>query len=109
MIDGANRLQVLRLVVLPNILPGVVATTTFAFLLSWGDVLWALCLISDEAKLTDYPRHHPPDRPVSCGMVADHGGDRDRKHRPCRALSLDAALSGSRRRRLGGQGLNRHR
>ena len=52
MIDGASRLQCMRLVILPNILPGVVATTTFAFLLSWGDVLWALCLISDEAKLT---------------------------------------------------------
>ena len=52
MIDGANRMQCLRLVILPNILPGVVATTTFAFLLAWGDVLWALCFISDEAKLT---------------------------------------------------------
>lgn len=52
MIDGASRLQCLRLVLFPNILPGVVATMTFAFLLSWGDVLWALCLISDEAKLT---------------------------------------------------------
>ena len=52
MVDGASRLQCLRLVILPNILPGVVATTTFAFLLAWGDVLWALCLISDEAKLT---------------------------------------------------------
>jgi multiple sugar transport system permease protein len=52
MIDGATRLQVLRLTVLPNIVPGLVATMTFAFLLAWGDVLWALCLISDEAKLT---------------------------------------------------------
>lgn len=52
MIDGASRLQALCLIVLPNVLPGLVATTTFAFLLAWGDVLWALCLISDEAKLT---------------------------------------------------------
>jgi multiple sugar transport system permease protein len=52
MVDGASRLQIIRLVVLPNILPGLVATVTFAFLLAWGDVLWALCLISDEAKLT---------------------------------------------------------
>jgi multiple sugar transport system permease protein len=51
-IDGATRLQALRLIVLPNVLPGLVATMTFAFLLAWGDVLWALCLISDEAKLT---------------------------------------------------------
>ena len=46
------RLQALRLVVLPSVLPGLVATMTFAFLLAWGDVLWALSLISDEAKLT---------------------------------------------------------
>jgi multiple sugar transport system permease protein len=52
MIDGASRLQALCLIVLPSVLPGLVATTTFAFLLAWGDVLWALCLISDEAKLT---------------------------------------------------------
>ena len=52
MMDGATRLQALRLVVLPTVLPGLVATMTFAFLLAWGDVLWALCLISDEAKLT---------------------------------------------------------
>jgi multiple sugar transport system permease protein len=49
-IDGASRLQVLRLIILPNILPGVVATVTFAFLLAWGDVLWALCLIQDQAR-----------------------------------------------------------
>jgi multiple sugar transport system permease protein len=52
MLDGASRVQTLRLVILPTVMPGVVATCTFAFLLAWGDVLWALCLISDEAKLT---------------------------------------------------------
>jgi multiple sugar transport system permease protein len=29
-----------------------VATTIFSFLLAWGDLLWALCLISDPAKQT---------------------------------------------------------
>ena len=52
LIDGATRMQALRLVVLRSVLPGLVATMTFAFLLAWGDVLWALCLISDEARLT---------------------------------------------------------
>jgi multiple sugar transport system permease protein len=42
--------QTLFLVILPNILPGLVATVTFAFLLAWGDVLWALCLIHDAAR-----------------------------------------------------------
>jgi len=52
MVDGASRLRICLTVVLPNILPGLVATIIFAFLLSWGDLLWALCLISDQTKQT---------------------------------------------------------
>lgn len=50
MVDGATRLQALVYTVLPNLLPGLVATMTFAFLLAWGDVLWALCLIQEQEK-----------------------------------------------------------
>jgi multiple sugar transport system permease protein len=52
MIDGASRLQCLYYCILPNIFPGLVATMIFAFLLAWGDLLWALCLITDPAKQT---------------------------------------------------------
>jgi multiple sugar transport system permease protein len=52
MVDGASRTTTFLLVVLPNILPGLVATIIFAFLLSWGDLLWALCLISEKSKQT---------------------------------------------------------
>ncbi|MDU0338703.1 carbohydrate ABC transporter permease [Bosea rubneri] len=52
MIDGATRWQCLIHCVLPNILPGLVATMIFSFLLAWGDLLWALCLITDSAKQT---------------------------------------------------------
>lgn len=52
MIDGASRLQCLWYCILPNILPGLVATMVFAFLLAWGDLLWALCLITDPDKQT---------------------------------------------------------
>jgi multiple sugar transport system permease protein len=52
MVDGASRTRTFLLVVLPNILPGLVATIIFAFLLSWGDLLWALCLISEKSKQT---------------------------------------------------------
>ncbi len=52
MLDGASRLQTLILCILPNILPGLVATMIFAFLLAWGDLLWALCLINDPVKQT---------------------------------------------------------
>ncbi len=51
-IDGASRLQCLWHCILPNILPGLVATMVFAFLLAWGDLLWALCLISEPSKQT---------------------------------------------------------
>lgn len=50
--DGASKLQCLRYCILPNILPGLVATMIFAFLLAWGDLLWALCLINDPARQT---------------------------------------------------------
>ena len=52
MVDGASRLQICLTIVLPAIMPGLVATIIFAFLLSWGDLLWALCLISDQSKQT---------------------------------------------------------
>lgn len=52
MVDGASRTRIFLMVVLPNIMPGLVATIIFAFLLSWGDLLWALCLISDRTKYT---------------------------------------------------------
>jgi len=52
MLDGASRMQILTRVIFPIVLPGLIATATFAFLLAWGDLLWALCLISDEARIT---------------------------------------------------------
>lgn len=52
MVDGATRWQCLIHCILPNVLPGLVATSIFAFLLAWGDLLWALCLITDPAKQT---------------------------------------------------------
>jgi multiple sugar transport system permease protein len=52
MVDGASRARIFSMVILPNILPGLVATIIFAFLLSWGDLLWALCLISEKSRQT---------------------------------------------------------
>ena len=52
MVDGASRARIFSMVILPNIMPGLVATIIFAFLLSWGDLLWALCLISEKSKQT---------------------------------------------------------
>lgn len=52
MVDGASRTRTFLTVVLPNLLPGLVATIIFAFLLCWGDLLFALCLISSKSKQT---------------------------------------------------------
>lgn len=48
MLDGATRLQVIRHVVLPISLPGIVAVAIFAFIVSWNDYLFALVMISSE-------------------------------------------------------------
>jgi multiple sugar transport system permease protein len=52
MVDGCSRLGAFFRVVFPTIIPGMVATVIFAFLLAWGDLLWALCLTSTESMAT---------------------------------------------------------
>jgi multiple sugar transport system permease protein len=44
MIDGATRLQALRLVVLPLAMPGVIAVGLYLFIASWNEYLFALML-----------------------------------------------------------------
>ncbi len=52
MIDGCSRMGVFFRIVSPVIAPGMVATTLFAFLLAWGDLLWVLCLTTSESMVT---------------------------------------------------------
>lgn len=52
LIDGCSRLGALRWVLLPIITPAVVAVATFAFVLSWGEYLLALSLMSSTSKKT---------------------------------------------------------
>ncbi|MBW1696081.1 MAG: carbohydrate ABC transporter permease [Deltaproteobacteria bacterium] len=52
MVDGCSRMGVFFKIILPVIAPGMVATILFAFLLAWGDLLWALCLTSSEPMIT---------------------------------------------------------
>jgi multiple sugar transport system permease protein len=42
MIDGCSRLQTLRLVLVPTILPGILASSTLSFIGLWNDFLFAL-------------------------------------------------------------------
>jgi ABC-type glycerol-3-phosphate transport system permease component len=44
MIDGYSRVQAFRLVVLPQVLPGLGAAAIFGFVLSWNDLFYALIL-----------------------------------------------------------------
>ena len=52
MVDGCTRIGIFFKIVLPIVAPGMVATILFAFLLAWGDLLWALCLTSSENMTT---------------------------------------------------------
>ena len=52
LVDGCSRYAAFSKVVLPVIAPGMVATMIFAFLLAWGDLLWALVLTSGEDMTT---------------------------------------------------------
>ncbi|TCL57714.1 multiple sugar transport system permease protein [Hydrogenispora ethanolica] len=52
LVDGCTKIGALFVVILPLSVPGMVATGIFAFLLAWGDLLWALCLTSSETVTT---------------------------------------------------------
>lgn len=50
LVDGATRLQALRMIILPLALPGVVVALVFAFLTGWNDVLFASVLTVPETR-----------------------------------------------------------
>jgi N,N'-diacetylchitobiose transport system permease protein len=52
MVDGAGRLTVIRRVLLPLVMPGVIATSVFAFITAWNDYLFAYVLMKDQAHYT---------------------------------------------------------
>lgn len=50
MIDGYGRFGAFRLVVLPQVMPGIGAAAIFGFVLSWNDLFYALVLAGGNAK-----------------------------------------------------------
>jgi multiple sugar transport system permease protein len=52
MIDGCNRLQSIRYVVFPLLLPGVVAVSVFTFIYVWNEFLLALMLTNQQSNFT---------------------------------------------------------
>jgi ABC-type glycerol-3-phosphate transport system permease component len=51
-VDGANRFQSLLYVLLPQALPGIIATSVFAFVVVWNDYLFARVLLNDRLLQT---------------------------------------------------------
>lgn len=51
-VDGASTFRVLRSILLPLVMPGIIATSVFAFITSWNDYILALVLLKDQAKYT---------------------------------------------------------
>jgi multiple sugar transport system permease protein len=52
MVDGATRLQVLRTVIAPLLVPGVVVTALFAFITAWNEFFFALVLLQTPSLTT---------------------------------------------------------
>lgn len=51
-IDGANRWQIFRYVLLPLSAPGIVASLTYVFIFSWNEFIYALTFTSDASART---------------------------------------------------------
>jgi multiple sugar transport system permease protein len=51
-IDGAGRIRTLIYVVLPMMIPGIVATTVYSFTYVWNEYLFALIFMTSDAKRT---------------------------------------------------------
>ncbi|MBN9458065.1 MAG: carbohydrate ABC transporter permease [Bosea sp.] len=49
-IDGASRLQTIRLVVLPLVMPGIVTTAIYIFITSWNEYLFAMMLSGETVR-----------------------------------------------------------
>jgi multiple sugar transport system permease protein len=50
--DGASRIRVLRSIVLPLLMPGVIATAMFSFVSAWNEFFFALVLIQSPDNYT---------------------------------------------------------
>ena len=49
MVDGCSEFQVLRYITAPLMMPGLITTAVFAFIMSWNEFLYALVLTRKEA------------------------------------------------------------
>lgn len=59
LVDGATRMGAFRDVILPQLLPGIISTALFTFILSWNEYLYALVLMNSESV-----------RPLTTGVMS---------------------------------------
>ena len=74
LIDGASSWTAFRLIALPLVAPGLVATTLFAFIFTWNEFLFALLLTR---RAGSHPDGHGPQP----GRRARDPVGRDRRER----------------------------
>lgn len=58
LVDGASRMGAFKDVILPQLLPGIISTALFTFILSWNEYLYALVLVNSDAA-----------RPLTTGVM----------------------------------------
>jgi N,N'-diacetylchitobiose transport system permease protein len=51
-VDGAGTFRILRSVLFPLVMPGVIATSVFAFIAAWNDYLTAYVMLKDQSMYT---------------------------------------------------------
>lgn len=59
LVDGATRLGAFRDVILPQLLPGIISTALFTFILAWNEYLYALVLVNSDSA-----------RPLTTGVMS---------------------------------------
>lgn len=59
LVDGASRLGAFWDVILPQLVPGIVSTALFTFILSWNEYLYALVLVNSDSA-----------RPLTTGVMS---------------------------------------
>ena len=57
-IDGASRLQTIRLVLLPLLMPGLVTTAIYIFVTSWNEYLFAMMLSGENVRTVTVALQH---------------------------------------------------
>jgi len=60
MIDGCTRLQILRKIVIPLSIPGVITSSFFSFLFAWQNLIYVITFVSSSTKKT-----------ISAGVVTE--------------------------------------